>query len=106
MPPPCLKGIAVFVVNLTYIKPLTEVDAHLEAHMRFLKTQFERGVFVASGRKVPRDGGVILARSDSREALWKVLEQDPFHRAGIARFDVIEFIASTVQPGFENLEAV
>ena len=94
----------MFVVNLTYIKPLADVDAHLEEHMRFLKTQFERGVFIASGRKVPRDGGVILARSDSREALWKVLEQDPFHRADIARFDVVEFTASTVQPGFENLE--
>jgi uncharacterized protein YciI len=101
-----LKGASVFVVNLTYIKPLADVDAHLEEHMRFLKTQFERGVFIASGRKVPRDGGVILARCDSRDVLWKVLEQDPFYRTGIARFDVIEFVASTVQQGFENLEGV
>lgn len=96
----------MFVVNLTYIKPLANVDAHLEEHMRFLRTQFERGVFIASGRKVPRDGGVILARCDSREVLWKVLKQDPFHRAGIARFDLIEFVPSTVQPGFENMEGV
>ena len=49
----------MFIITLTYQKPVEEVDAAMEAHRAYLREQFEQGRFLMSGRKVPRDGGVI-----------------------------------------------
>ncbi|RSS96661.1 hypothetical protein EF903_02970 [Streptomyces sp. WAC05292] len=51
----------MFVMELTYIAPLEAVEEQLDAHMAWLDAHYASGVFLASGRKVPRDGGIILA---------------------------------------------
>lgn len=94
----------MFIVSLTYIKPLEEVDRRLEAHVAYLQQEYAAGSFVASGRKVPRTGGVILSSLKSRRALEAVLAKDPFAQAGIAEYEIIEFVASMVADGFENLQ--
>ena len=81
------------VVVLTYIKPLDEVDAHIPAHIEWLNKGYEDGVFLASGRRVPRIGGVILATGEL-EALQLRLRDDPFQRFGVAAVEVIPFDAS------------
>ncbi|UTH75380.1 YciI family protein [Chromobacterium sp. IIBBL 290-4] len=93
----------MFVVSLTYIAPLSDVDALLAAHVEWLKQAYADGLFVASGRKVPRDGGVILARGE-RAALEARLAQDPFAKGGVARYDIIEFVPSMAAPGLEGLK--
>ena len=82
----------MFVLSLTYIAPLDEVDAHLAAHREFLSAQYARGAFLMSGRKVPREGGIIIARAGSRAEVEELVRQDPFHRAGVARYDITEFV--------------
>jgi len=94
----------MFIVSLTYKCPLAEIDQHLDAHVAYLKEQYAQGHFIASGRKVPRTGGVILARAESREALGKILAQDPFARADLADYEIVEFTASMVGEGFEKLQ--
>jgi uncharacterized protein YciI len=96
----------VFVVILTYTKPLDLVDSHLEAHVEFLKKSYEENVFIASGRQVPRTGGVILARAASMEALQQVLSNDPFYKNGVADYRIIEFTASMAAPEFQGLVGV
>ncbi|EKF75665.1 hypothetical protein A11A3_02312 [Alcanivorax hongdengensis A-11-3] len=93
----------MFVVTLTYKVPLTTVDQYLEAHLAYLDRGYAAGHFIVSGRKVPRTGGVILARADSRNDLLSLLEQDPFHQAGIADFDIVEFVPSKTAEGLEAL---
>ena len=94
----------MFIVSLHYTSPLEKVDSWLEEHVLFLKTQYENRVFIASGRKVPRTGGIILAKSMSRDELQAILEQDPFHRNGLAEYDVVEFVPSMTLPEFEGLK--
>ena len=94
----------MFVVNVNYIGSLDDVDQHLAAHVEFLKKQYEDGVFIASGRKIPRTGGVILARSVTGEQLNRILDEDPFKRAGVAEYDVTEFVASMVADGLSALK--
>ena len=94
----------MFIIDLTYTAPLTEVDALLEAHVAYLKEQYVRGVFLASGRKTPRTGGVILARCESKDVLWRILDQDPFHAGGVAEYTVTEFTASMTAEGLEALQ--
>jgi uncharacterized protein YciI len=93
----------VFVVLLSYLRPLAEVDALLEAHRAYLAKQYANGVFLLSGLKEPRTGGVIIARAKSLEELHGVLAEDPFQVHGVAAYEVVEFVARAVAPGLERL---
>ena len=94
----------MFIVTLTYKRSLEEVDSHLDAHVAYLKQEYANGSFIASGRKVPRTGGIILCNSKTRAELEAILAKDPFNIAGIAEYDIMEFIPSMVAEGFEKLK--
>ena len=84
----------MFVIELVYKADLREIDAHMGAHVRFLKKYYEAGNFLVSGRKIPRDGGIILAVGKSREEIASIIREDPFHEHGLADFRITEFRAS------------
>lgn len=94
----------MFVIALTYLRPLDELDAIMSQHVVWLKKHYESGLFIASGRQVPRKGGVILARSGNRADLDAILAQDPFVKSGCARADVVEFTPSMTATGAEVLK--
>lgn len=84
----------ICVVVLTYIKPIEEVDTQITAHMEWLHKGYEDGIFLASGRRIPRNGGVILAKGDNPQALQERINQDPFLKSGVAKAEIIPFDAS------------
>jgi len=84
----------MFIIELIYKANLAEIDAHMKPHMRFLKTHYDAGTFLLSGRKIPRDGGIIIAAGANREAIEAIARQDPFVANGLADVRVIEFRAS------------
>lgn len=88
----------MFVILLTYQKPLTEIDRLMPEHVRFLEECYRSGVFLTSGRQVPRTGGVILALGRSREAIETLMAHDPFVREEAATCEVIEFRTSLHHP--------
>lgn len=84
----------MFVIELTYKVDLTEIDAHMSAHVAFLKKYYDAGKFLVSGRKIPRDGGIIIAVAKEREEVEAIIREDPFHANGLADFRIIQFRAS------------
>ncbi|BFM13099.1 YciI family protein [Simiduia litorea] len=84
----------MFIISLTYIKPLEVVDQFISAHSEYLNEQYRLGHFQLSGRKEPRTGGVIIATVESRGVLENILAQDPFYREKVASYDVTEFVPS------------
>ncbi|MFP3580258.1 YciI family protein [Arthrobacter sp. SIMBA_036] len=92
----------MFVVSLTYKVPDEIVDFHRPGHMAWLKEAFDAGVFLASGRRVPAIGGVLLSNAD-KATLDASLAEDPFYSNGVADFEIIEFRATSVATGYENL---
>jgi uncharacterized protein YciI len=84
----------MFVIELTYKAPLAEIDAHMKAHVVFLKKYYAAGNFLVSGRQIPREGGIILALGESRQQIETIMNEDPFCQKGLADFRVIEFRAS------------
>ena len=84
----------MFVIELTYKAELTEIDAHMAAHVKFLKKYYASGHFLVSGRKIPRDGGIIVAVGKNRRVVEAIVEEDPFFTHGLADFRIIEFRAS------------
>jgi uncharacterized protein YciI len=93
----------MFVIELEYTADLSEIDAHMAAHVVFLKKYYKAGHFLVSGRKIPRDGGIILAVGTSREQIEEIVKQDPFHQHGLAKFRVVEFRASQRAPNIDAL---
>ena len=93
----------MFIITSEYLYPNEEVDAHLKAHREFLDAQYAKGLFLASGRKVPRTGGVIFSKGSSRAEVEAVMAQDPFVIHGCAKYDIVEFAPVKVAPGLEQL---
>jgi uncharacterized protein YciI len=87
-----LDATSWFVVSLHYIAPLRAIDAAMKAHVAFLEQHRRAGVFIAWGRKVPRTGGIILACGDSREAIERIMRDDPFVAGNLAEVEVTEFL--------------
>ena len=81
----------MFVIELIYKAELAEIDANMRAHMAYLKKYYAAGQFLVSGRKVPREGGIILALGKSREQVEAIVKEDPFVARGLADFRLIEF---------------
>lgn len=88
----------MFIINLNYTAPLTEIDAHMTEHVKFLNKYYKQNMFVASGRKVPRTGGIILALANSKEEVEAICKEDPFYIHKLAEFTVTEFLTSQVHP--------
>ena len=84
----------MFIIELIYKASLAQIDANMAAHVRFLKKYYAAGNFLVSGRKIPRDGGIIVAVGKSREEVEKIAREDPFCARGLADVRIIEFRAS------------
>lgn len=93
----------IYVVVLTYIKPLKDIDSLLPAHVDWLQKGYAEGLFLASGRKIPRSGGVILAKCDDAEKLEHYLSQDPFQQAGVAKVELIPFEATMTAAALKDI---
>ena len=88
----------MFIVSITYTSELDQVDKHIENHVAYLNKQYSLGNFLASGRKVPRTGGIILASVKSLDELNTIIEQDPFYKSQVASYEITEFIPTKAAP--------
>lgn len=88
----------MFAVILTYKQSMSVVEAHTAAHRTFLDRYYAQGVFLLSGRQNPPQGGVILAKTDSKAQLQAILAEDPFHTEGVADYAIYEFTPTKFQP--------
>lgn len=84
----------LYIAVLTYVRPVEEIDACLSDHIAWLEEGYQAGVFIASGRRVPRNGGVILVKGESLEDVKMRLSKDPFQIQGLAEVEVIPFEVS------------
>ena len=84
----------MFIIELIYKVDLTRIDKHMAAHVKFLKKYYAAGHFLISGRKIPRDGGIIVAVGKTRQEIEAIAAADPFVTKGLADVRIIEFRAS------------
>ena len=93
----------IFVLDITYPGGIDAVEPHLEAHRDWLREQYAAGTLLASGRKEPRTGGVILACVEDRTSVEQLIADDPFTRAGVVDYTVTEFVPSMTATELEHL---
>jgi len=83
--------MASFIVWLTYTAPVDEVDKLLMEHVEWLRANHAAGHFLGWGRKVPREGGILFAKGESRAEIEALAKSDPFVTGGVATVEVIEW---------------
>ena len=93
----------MFIVDLHYIVPLEVLDSHMAEHVKFLQKYYKQNVFLTSGRKVPRTGGIILAMTDTRAELDAIIQEDPFYIHKLAEFTITEFLTSQMHPDLKKI---
>lgn len=82
----------MFLISVTYTKPLKKIDELMERRKSFLGNYFASGNFLLAGPKKPRTGGIMIASANSLAEINAIIEKDPLHKEGAAKFEVTEFI--------------
>jgi uncharacterized protein YciI len=93
----------MFIIDLNYIAPLEKLDEHMNEHVRFLRKYYSMNKFVASGRKVPRTGGIILCLAKTKEEVDRIMSEDTFITGKLAEYKVTEFLTSQFHPELKGL---
>ena len=93
----------MFILLLTYKRPLSEVDNYLPAHVIYLDKYYSQGKFIASGRQIPRVGGVIFCKAENKSEVENIIQDDPFFSNGIADYNIVEFMPSRFAEGMDIL---
>lgn len=94
-------GQNLFVIDLEYIVPLEEVEPLMAGHMAFVNKCYENKIFLASGPKVPRTGGMVLAVAESRAVIEALIKEDPFHAENAVCYTITEFVPRGTAEGFK-----
>ncbi|MFM2484867.1 YciI family protein [Celerinatantimonas yamalensis] len=94
----------MYIIDLNYVCDLNKVNQYTEAHRAHLDRQYALGVFLASGGKVPRTGGVILAKAMPRETLEQIIANDPYIQEGVADYVITDFSPTKTSPELAFLQ--
>ena len=81
----------MFLVEIVFEDADKVTPALTAKHRENLKKHYSAGRFLVGGRKIPPEGGVILADRFSKEELVQVMSSDPLIASGAARFLITEF---------------
>jgi uncharacterized protein YciI len=93
----------MFLIILKYKVPIDQVERVTPAHREFLGRAYEADKLLVSGPQVPRTGGVIVARINTREEVDAFIHNDPYFKEGIADYDVIEFAPRSFHSAIASL---
>ncbi len=88
----------LFVITVTFMQPLAEVEKYMDAHRDFLDEALKSGVLLISGGRNPKVGGVIICKFWSMDEAQAFVHQDPLCVANVADYDVVEFTPSRFAP--------
>ncbi|HMV43456.1 MAG TPA: YciI family protein [Leptospiraceae bacterium] len=91
-----------FIIRLDYKVPIEKIDTVLVEHRAFLDSGYEKKILLSSGPQNPRDGGILIARAESLEAIREFCSKDPFAKNNFADYHFTEFIPVKFQKEFES----
>ncbi|MFZ4929985.1 YciI family protein [Chryseobacterium sp. Mn2064] len=91
----------MFIISLTYKSSIESVEQLIPQHNIFLSKYYKSGHFIASGRKEPRTGGIIIANAKSKEVIEKIISEDPFYIHQVADYEITAFIPTKYNENFK-----
>ena len=94
----------MLVIHSTYVRELSRVEPHRQAHGEWVSKYIHQGIFLFAGPKKDKRGGIILAKSIEEETLAKILSEDSYLQAGLVENQIIEFVSAFAQPELINVD--
>ncbi|CAO97754.1 YciI family protein [Erwinia tasmaniensis] len=94
----------MYLVFLSYTRPMEEVNGLLEPHIAWIDRYFASGDFISAGRKDPRTGGMIMVKEMDRPRLDAILAEDPFQT--VAEYDVTKVNITRSADAFSALTGI
>lgn len=85
------------VVEIIYKAPISKIEELTDSHRAYLQKGYEKGILLVSGPKVPREGGILIAKASSLEEIKSFCEQDPYFVNDAADYRFIEFNPKSYQ---------
>ena len=95
----------MYIIEITYKVSVEEIDKNMAAHMKFVDKYYHTENFVASGRKEPRDGGLIFATAESLQEIENIVAEDHFKTLDLADYRIIHFKATKKVKAFDAFES-
>lgn len=86
-----------YVVEITYKTPIEKIEELTPIHREFLQTGYKAGMLLVSGPKVPRTGGIVIAKAISMEEITDFFKNDPYALNNAADYSFIEFNPKSYQ---------
>ncbi len=81
----------MFIVIITFTKPLEIVDQYVQQHRNYLDECYAKNYLVVSGPQNPRTGGILISALSDRKIIDQIIAEDPYFIHKIAEYQVIEF---------------
>jgi uncharacterized protein YciI len=87
------------VLTLTYLQPTDVIAQTRPAHLDWLTDEVARGRLILTGRLESQTGGVLITGDISIEDAESLMAHDPYHVAGLVRYDRVGFTGGARAPG-------
>ncbi len=81
----------MFVIELTYIVPIEDIDLHIIEHREVLKQAIDNDILLLSGKKDPRNGGFIITLHKNIDDVYDWIKLDPFYKHNLAEYRISKF---------------
>jgi uncharacterized protein YciI len=85
----------MFVVVISYTKPMEHVDAVRTEHLGWIAENTTSGKLLLAGRQTSGKGGVLIFNMASRAEVEATCKEDPYAKNSVATYDFIEFDAKS-----------
>lgn len=95
----------LFIAMSSYLQPSTQLAEALPEHRAWIRELYESGVMLASGRRNPPIGGVMILRAVDASEAAAVVASDPFAAKGLAAYDIHQFEPTPMPWRSAGLEA-
>ncbi len=97
----------VHLLFLQYTGSEQAAEPFVADHVLFLERHHREGTFLLSGQTVPSaEGGAIVACGVDRAAVERIVAEDPFVVAGVAKYTVVTIDPGRVHPALADVLGV
>jgi len=86
-----LENAMLYFVILTYIRPIEDVQSHLDSHRDWLIEYSKKGNIIVAGPLEGRTGGAVLTCCQDRAELDDMLARDSFNVHRLVSYEVKTF---------------
>lgn len=98
----------MYIVNITLNVdevPKDQAENMFNQHRQWFAKNHQEGRFLLLGPYTDREhAGIIVAQTENREALEKILESDVYYPLGLADYEIREFKAVMVADNVKKFE--